>query len=110
MVNLMWDVPFPDFPVRPFIGAGIGGAYVSADLRDPTNANTYLKSNNWGMAYQLMGGAEFPVTQSAHFTAMYRWLQLNDVGAACGTSGTATLSCKSNLNSQSSDLGLEMDI
>jgi opacity protein-like surface antigen len=110
MANLMWDLPIPDFPVRPFIGAGIGGANVSANLRDATNANTYLKSDNWGMAYQLMGGASFPVTQNTRFTAMYRWLQVDNVHAACGTSGAPTLSCRSSLNSQSVDLGLEMDL
>jgi opacity protein-like surface antigen len=110
MANLFWDLPVPDFPFRPFIGAGIGAAYTSSDLRDPTNANTYLTSHKWAPAYQFMGGAEVPLSQSSRFTAMYRWLQIDGTPDSCGVSGAATMACRSNLNTQSIDLGLEMDL
>ena len=110
MLNLLWDLPVPDFPFRPFIGAGIGGAFTSVNLRDPTNANTYMTAHAFAPAYQFMGGAEVPLSQSSRFTAMYRWLQVDSTSGSCGIAGAATLSCKSNLNSQSIDLGLEMDI
>ena len=105
---------FPDFPFLgfPFIGAGIGGAYTSSVDRcdDPANANTYLTTHRFAPAYQFMGGAEVPLSQSSRFTAMYRWLQVDGLNGGCNTSGSATLFCKSNINTQSVDLGLEMDL
>jgi opacity protein-like surface antigen len=110
MFNLLWDIPIPGFPLRPFVGAGVGAAYVATDIRDPANLNTYYKSDKWALAYQFMGGAEIPLSPSSRFTAMYRWLQIDSLTGACGASGPASLSCKAGINSQSVDLGLEMDL
>ena len=109
MVNLFWDWPVPDFPFRPFFGAGIGGAYADVDAADNLG-NDYLRSASWHFAYQVMGGAEMPINQTSRLTAMYRWLQVNDINSKCGIAGAPTYSCKANLNTQSLDLGLEMDL
>ena len=109
MVNLLFELPVPDFPLRPFFGAGIGGAYIAADAAD-NGGNDYLRTSNWNFAYQFMGGAEIPLSQSSRFTAMYRWLQVGDVNSKCGVSGAASYACKARFNTQSLDLGLEMDM
>ena len=57
-----------------------------------------------------MGGLEFPMSDSSRVTAMYRWLQVNDVNSKCGISGAASFACKARFNTQSLDLGLEMDM
>ena len=110
MLNLFFDLPVQDFPFRPFIGGGIGGAYVTANVADGAGGNDYYRPSDWQFAYQVMGGAEIPLSQSSRFTAMYRWLEVNGIQGKCAASGPPTLTCKSNLNSQSIDLGLEMDM
>jgi opacity protein-like surface antigen len=109
MVNLFFDLPVPEFPLRPFFGAGVGGAYVAADAAD-NSGNDYLRSSNWQFAYQFMGGAEIPLSQSSRLTAMYRWLQVGDVNSKCGLGGAASFACKARYNTQSVDLGIEMDM
>ena len=108
MANLFYDVPVPDFFFRPFLGAGIGGVYVADSGYDASG--DYLKQNNMQFGYQFMGGAELPLSQSSRLTAMYRWLNVNGVHGACGTATALIMACKSDLNTQSIDLGLEMDM
>ena len=109
MVNLLFDFPVSDYPARPFIGAGLGGAYISADAADAAG-NDYLRTSSWHFAYQFMGGLEFPMNETSRLTAMYRWLQVDDVNSKCGISGAASFACKARFNTQSLDLGLEMDL
>jgi opacity protein-like surface antigen len=108
MANLFFDLPVPDFPFRPFIGGGAGGAYVAANAHD--NSTTYFRPSSWQFAYQLMGGAEIPLSQSSRFTAMYRWLHVNGPNGKCGPSGLTYAACKASLNTRSVDLGIEMDM
>jgi opacity protein-like surface antigen len=108
-LNLLWDVPVPDFPFRPFIGAGIGAAFTQTEIHNPANTFDYLYKDNWNFAYALMGGAELPLSQSARLTALYRWMRVNNAGFACGTGGAAQ-SCFSDITNQGVDLGLEMDL
>lgn len=108
-LNLMWDFPVPDFPIRPFIGAGIGAAFTNTAIRNPASTADYLYKDNWNFAYDLMGGAELPLSQSSRLTAMYRWMRVNNAGFACGTGG-ALQSCVSDITNRSVDLGLEMDL
>lgn len=109
MVNLLFDLPVPDYPARPFIGAGLGGAYISADAAD-NSGNDYLRTSRWHFAYQFMGGLEFPMSESSRVTAMYRWLRVDDVKSKCGVAGAASFACKTRFDTQSLDLGLEMDM
>lgn len=109
-LNLMWDFPVPDFPFRPFIGAGIGAAFTQTAIHNPGNTFNYLYKDNWNLAYDLMGGAELPLSQSSRLTAMYRWMRVNNAGFACGTGSAVVQSCVSDITNQSVDLGLEMDL
>ena len=111
MVNLLWDLPVPSFPFRPFVGGGIGGLYTATKLTDTAGANAYYRNHNWSFAYQLLAGAEVPLSQSSRFTMMYRWLNANDVNGRCGLTGlTPATACKADINSQSVDLGIELDM
>jgi len=109
MLNLLYEVPVSDYPMRPFFGAGLGGAYIAADAND-ANGNDYLRTSNWHFAYQFMGGLEVPLSESSRATFMYRWLNVDDVKAKCSVGGASTLACKARFNTQSLDLGLEMDM
>lgn len=109
MVNLLFDLPVDPYPVRPFFGAGLGGAYIAADAADGAG-NDYLRTSSWHFAYQFMAGLEAPINDTSRFTVLYRWLNVDDVNAKCGLSGAPTLACKTRFNTQSLDLGLEMDM
>jgi hypothetical protein len=41
---------------------------------------------------------------------MYRYLEADGLGSKCATAGAASMACKTNLNTQSIDLGIEMDM
>ena len=101
-------MPLPDFLVQPFIGAGVGAAYADVSLKDASA--TYLHATRWNLAYDFMAGAALPLSQTSRFTAIYRWLHVDDVDLKCGTSGAPTLACKSDLTYQGLDVGLEMDM
>jgi opacity protein-like surface antigen len=106
MVNLFWDLPVPSFPFRPFIGAGIGAAWVDTDLSNGTTP--ILTGNTWNLAYQFMAGGSFPLSQGSRLTAMYRMFRVNNVGYTCHVPTVAK--CRSDLSSNSVDIGFEMDI
>ena len=106
MLNLYWDMPVPSFPVRPFIGGGIGAAWVNSEIS--SGGLNVLTSRTWNLAYQFMAGAMFPISQGSRLTAMYRMFRVDDVGMTCHSPVYAK--CKSNLSSNSVDIGFEMDI
>lgn len=109
MINLLWELPFSDaVPVQPFVGVGAGAAYTLTDINDGTSS--YLKNDGWNLAYSFMAGANVPLSQSSRFTAMYRWMRVNDIKYGCGTGGILSSCYKTNLTSQGIDLGLEMDL
>jgi opacity protein-like surface antigen len=111
MLNLYWDVPVSDFPVRPFIGAGIGYGWTETSLHSVGGVSTgaYLHSDNWRLTYDAMAGLEVPLSASSRVTAMYRWLGQNSA-YKCGTAGAGTSKCPADFNESSIDLGLEMDM
>lgn len=109
-LNLFWDIPIPDdMLVQPFVGMGVGAAYVDTTLGDASN--TYLRQNRWDLAYSFMGGFAMPLDETSRLTAMYRWMQVRDGGHRCTTSGTVLSAClDNNIDSQSVDLGYQIDL
>ncbi|MEI9889141.1 MAG: P44/Msp2 family outer membrane protein [Rhizomicrobium sp.] len=110
MANVFWDPPIPEFIVRPFLGAGFGGAYVDSHLRSGTTQ--LFSADNWHFAYQLMAGVTLPLTQSSRLTGMYRYFRVQDASYTCTVPGVPPVvaACKADLTNQSIDLGLEFDI
>lgn len=109
-LNLFWDVPMPDdIGLQPFVGMGVGAAYVDTSLGDA--ANTYLRQNRWDLAYSFMAGLAMPLDETSRLTAMYRWMQVRDGGHRCATGGTVLSAClDNNIDSQSVDLGYQIDL
>ena len=71
MANGYYDFK-PDNKLSPFIGAGIGMAYVEGDI-------DYLGSeNDYVFAYQASLGVSIDVTQSTKFDAQYRFFGTDD--------------------------------
>ena len=108
MASLFWDPPFPDFVVRPFIGAGAGGAYI--ETHDAIGATEVIGTNDWHFAYQLMGGVALPLSQTSRLTGMYRYFRVQSVGYRCTPPALPTTVCNADAIDQSIDLGLEFDI
>ena len=115
MLNLLWDVPVPgdmEIAIQPFVGLGVGAAYHETLADDGAGGNGYLHSTKWNLAYSFMGGLAVPVGDNTRLTAMYRWMQVRDVGYRCAVAGAAKtgVCTDTNANSSSVDLGLEMEL
>ena len=109
-LNLFWDIPIPDdMLIQPFVGMGVGAAYVDTMLSDASNI--YLRQNRWDLAYSFMGGFAMPLDETSRLTAMYRWMQVRDGGHRCSTGGLVLSTClENNIDSQSVDLGYQIDL
>ena len=115
MLNLFWDLPVPgdmEIAIQPFVGLGVGAAYHATDVYDVAGGNNYINSTKWNLAYSFMGGLAVPVGDRTRLTAMYRWMQIRDVGYRCAVAGAAKtgVCTDTNANSSSVDLGLEMEL
>lgn len=110
MANIFWDPPIPEFIVRPFIGAGFGGAYVDSHLR--SGSTEVFSADNWHFAYQLMAGVQLPLSSTSRLTGMYRYFRVQDASYTCTVPGAPPVAaaCNADLTNQSIDLGLEFDI
>jgi opacity protein-like surface antigen len=108
MANLYWDAPLPDIIVRPFVGVGLGGAYI--DTHDSIGTAPVLSTDNWHFAWQLMGGVALPLSQTSRLTGMYRYFRVEDVSYHCTPPALPAALCKTSAIDQSFDLGLEFDI
>ncbi|HEY0299853.1 MAG TPA: P44/Msp2 family outer membrane protein, partial [Rhizomicrobium sp.] len=110
MANVFWEPPLPEFIVRPFLGAGFGGAYVDSHLRSGTTQ--VFSTDNWRFAYQLMAGVTLPLGASSRLTGTYRYFRVQDASYTCTVPGAPPVvaACNADLTNQSIDLGLEFDI
>jgi opacity protein-like surface antigen len=110
MMNLLWDIPMPlDAPIQPFVGMGVGAAYVETKAHG--GGNTYISQSRWDPAYSFITGFAMPLDERSRVTAMYRWMQVRDAQHNCAVSGTVQSACLSNsVNSSAVDLGYEMDL
>ncbi|MGI9405789.1 MAG: outer membrane protein [Hyphomicrobiaceae bacterium] len=96
MVNGYWDFGRMSH-FQPYVGAGIGLAYV--DMDDVTIVNgvdvTFAGNSQWNFAWQVMAGVGIALSERATLDIGYRFVSLGDVdtnaaafqgGAAVGTS------------------------
>jgi len=105
MVNAYWTAPV-DFPVKPYVGAGIGYGWNEVGLSGISGTSfPTVHDDGWRMAYNLMAGIVIPADDRSRFTIGYRWLH-EDIGIDC----SAGVSCSGNMNSSSIDLGFSLDL
>jgi len=63
--------------VTPYVGAGIGGAYIKWDtVYDPNTPERNPGSKNWRFAYALMAGASYCLTDRWKLDAGYRFTRI----------------------------------
>ncbi len=67
--------------ITPYVGAGIGGAYVMwDDLENAISGGStvvHKGSKNWRFAYALMAGASYCLTQNLNLDVGYRFTHIN---------------------------------
>lgn len=67
--------------VTPYVGAGIGGAWVKwDDLNNTLDDGSFFKhkgSSNWRFAYAFMAGASYCLTKNLKFDAGYRFSRIH---------------------------------
>jgi outer membrane protein OmpA-like peptidoglycan-associated protein len=70
---------FYDFDTRsgftPYIGAGVGGALISADQAGQVFSGDTIKSTPFMFAYQGIAGAAFELSENLDFTVDYRYFR-----------------------------------
>ena len=72
MANGYVDIP-TGFAVKPYLGAGLGGALLHQTVR--ADAAVLANSDSHALAYQFIGGAAVPIgPPSWTFTLDYRYL------------------------------------
>ena len=78
MANIYYDLTLPDLMVRPYVGAGIGGAHLNLNAENgPLIIN--IDDDNWAFAWQLMAGVVLPVSEQVALTAGYRYFSTNEM-------------------------------
>lgn len=109
MANLYYDFQIKGIPVLPWVGVGVGGAYVNYsilyDYGDPI-APVLAKDSDWQFAYQLMAGVTVPIAEATSMTLGYRYFKTEDMifVDAYGVEFT------SELTNQSVDIGLQFHL
>lgn len=69
------------YRITPYVGAGIGGAWVNwDDLHNTLDDGSYFRhkgSSDWRFAYAFMAGASYCLTRNLKFDAGYRFSHIN---------------------------------
>lgn len=79
MANAYYDFRMVSPTVYPYIGAGIGCAWVNANVTDPTvGGGTVVDDTQAVFAYQFIAGIGFDVTKEFTMTLDYRYFATSD--------------------------------
>ena len=78
MVNVFYDLTLPDLMVRPYIGAGIGGAHLNLNAENgPLLIG--IDDDNWAFAWQFMAGLAIPLSPEVSISGGYRYFDTNEM-------------------------------
>ncbi len=87
LVNLYLD-PDLGWPVRPYLGGGIGAAYVSLDTGD--DAALEVDDQAGAFAWNLAAGLSYDLTAHVTLSAGYRYLRLEGTDFSASVAGVDT--------------------
>lgn len=81
MLNLIYsfEEQAGDFPVIPYVGAGIGIAAVEFDSYTVAGVPEVLDDEDAGPAYQLIAGLEYGLSEYLDLTAEFRFFSVQDL-------------------------------
>nr|AAS68095.1 outer surface protein [Wolbachia endosymbiont of Philotrypesis sp. 2] [Wolbachia endosymbiont of Philotrypesis sp.] len=69
LVNVYYDIAIEDMPITPYIGVGVGAAYISTPLKDAVND----QKSKFGFAGQVKAGVSYDVTPEVKLYAGARY-------------------------------------
>ncbi|WCR57843.1 acyloxyacyl hydrolase [Wolbachia endosymbiont of Ctenocephalides felis wCfeJ] len=69
LVNVYYDVAIEDMPITPYVGVGVGAAYLSNPLKSPVGD----QKHGFGFAYQAKAGISYDVTPEIKLFAGARY-------------------------------------
>lgn len=69
LVNVYYDIAIEDMPITPYVGVGVGAAYIS----NPSKANEVKDQKGFGFAYQAKAGVSYDVTSEIKLFAGARY-------------------------------------
>lgn len=102
-------------PFTPYLGAGLGGAYINLDARqiDPIFADIVYNDQTLAFAYQLGGGLAYQLNRYLTLDLGYRYfatptLKLKDQDAQVNASGGALNTFETDYASHNVSLGLRL--
>ncbi len=92
MVNGYYDFRMISPSIIPYIGAGIGGVNVSADITDPdpVEGGKVLDDSEIVFGYQFIAGVAFPVTKQLTIDLNYRYFATTNPELEISDSGGVT--------------------
>lgn len=70
LVNVYYDIAVEDMPVTPYVGVGVGAAYLSNPLATKVTDD---KASGFGVAYQVKAGVSYDVTPEVKLYAGARY-------------------------------------
>jgi opacity protein-like surface antigen len=77
MVNLYYDIHLFNGRLLPWVGVGLGGAFVDYQIDEPLGLFN-AEDASWTVAYQFMAGVTFPISESMSMSVGYRYFQTQD--------------------------------
>ncbi|XCA33300.1 MAG: P44/Msp2 family outer membrane protein [Wolbachia endosymbiont of Polyergus mexicanus] len=69
LVNVYYDIAIEDMPITPYVGVGVGAAYIS----NPSKADAVKDQRGFGFAYQAKAGVSYDVTPEIKLYAGARY-------------------------------------
>lgn len=69
LVNVYYDIAIEDMPITPYIGVGVGAAYIS----NPSKVPAVKDQRGFGFAYQAKAGVSYDVTPEIKLYAGARY-------------------------------------
>jgi opacity protein-like surface antigen len=97
MVNAYYDFRMLSPSIIPYVGAGIGGVSVSADVTDPdpVEGGKVMDDSDIVFGYQFIAGVAFPVTKQLTIDLNYRYFATTDPTFELSDSGGVTVDVES---------------
>ncbi|GFY80058.1 hypothetical protein TNIN_57081 [Trichonephila inaurata madagascariensis] len=69
LVNVYYDIAIEDMPITPYVGVGVGAAYIS----NPSKVDAVKDQRGFGFAYQAKAGVSYDVTPEIKLYAGARY-------------------------------------
>ena len=69
LVNVYYDIAIEDMPITPYVGVGVGAAYIS----NPSKVDVVKDQRGFGFAYQAKAGVSYDVTPEIKLYAGARY-------------------------------------